>query len=54
MGVGGQQHAPAALPQGTRPGTHSTGRWMGPSAGLDGYGKFDPQTVKPVASHITD
>ena len=35
MGVGGQRHAPAALPPGmTR--AHCTGGWVGPRAGLDG------------------
>jgi hypothetical protein len=36
MGVGGQRHAPAALLQGKRPGTHCTGSSVGPRAGLDG------------------
>jgi hypothetical protein len=35
MGVGGQLHAPAALPPGKRPGTHCIGGWVGPRAGLD-------------------
>ena len=35
-GVSGQQHAPAALYPRQRPGTHFTGGWMGPRAGLDG------------------
>jgi hypothetical protein len=35
-GVSGQRHAPAALyPQGMTPGTHCTGVWVGPRAGLD-------------------
>jgi hypothetical protein len=42
MEVGGQRHAPAALPPGKRPGTHCTGGWVGPTAGLDGYGKSRP------------
>ena len=29
MGVGGQRHAPAALPPGKRPGTHRTGGRVG-------------------------
>jgi hypothetical protein len=29
MWVGGQRHAPAALPPGKRAGTHCTGRWLG-------------------------
>jgi hypothetical protein len=39
------------------PGTHCTGGWVGPRAGLDvceksrPHRKFDPRTVKPVASH---
>jgi hypothetical protein len=31
MGVSGQRHAPSAL----YPGTHCTGGWLGPRAGLD-------------------
>ena len=60
MGMGGQRHAPAALPPGKRPGTHCIGGWVGPRAGLDGCGKsrpppgFDPRTVQPVASRYTD
>jgi hypothetical protein len=42
MGVGGQRHVSAALPPGRRPGTHCTGDWVGPRAGLDGCGKFRP------------
>jgi hypothetical protein len=30
MGVGGQLHAPAALPPGKRPGTHFIGGWLDP------------------------
>jgi len=40
MGVGGQRHAPVALPPGKRPGTHCIGGWVGPRAGLDGFGKY--------------
>ena len=29
-GVGGQRHAPAALPPGKKPGIHCTGGWVGP------------------------
>jgi hypothetical protein len=60
MGVGGQLHAPAALPPGMRPGTHCTGGWVGPRAGLNGCGKcrpppgFDPRTVQLLASRYTD
>jgi hypothetical protein len=36
MGVSGKRHAPAALCPGERtPGTHCTGGWVGPRAGLD-------------------
>jgi hypothetical protein len=34
MGMGGQLHAPAALPQGKRSGTHFIGGWVRPRAGL--------------------
>jgi len=57
--VGSERHAPAALPP-KRPGTQCIVGWVGPRAGLDGYGKyrpppgFDPRTVQPVASRCTD
>ena len=35
-GVSGEQHALAALYPRERPGTHFTGGWLGPRAGLDG------------------
>jgi hypothetical protein len=36
MGLSGQRHAPATLyPQERIPGTHCTGGWVGPRAGLD-------------------
>jgi hypothetical protein len=36
MGVSGERHFPAALyPQERTPGTHWTGGWVGPRAGLD-------------------
>jgi hypothetical protein len=41
--VGGQRHAPAALPR-ERPGTHCIGGWVGPTAGVDGCGKSRPLT----------
>jgi len=58
--VGGQRHAPAALPPGKRTGNHCIGGWVGPRVGLDGGRKisppprFDPRTVQPVASRYTD
>jgi hypothetical protein len=60
MGVGGQSHAPAALPPEKDPGTHCIGGWVGPRVGLDEWGNsspplgFDPRTVQPVASRNTD
>jgi hypothetical protein len=42
MGVDGQLHAPAALPSVKTPGSHCTKSWMGPRAGLDGYGQSHP------------
>jgi hypothetical protein len=56
----GQRHAPAALYPRERPGTHCTGGWVGPWAGLARCGKsrpppgFDPRTVQPVANCYTD
>jgi hypothetical protein len=55
-----QRHAPAAFYPRKRPGTHFTGGWVGPRAGLDKCGKsrpptgFDPRTVQPVASRYND
>ena len=51
-GVSGQQHAPAALYPRERPGTHFTGGWVGPKAGLDGQKissspGFDPGPSSP-------
>jgi hypothetical protein len=43
-GVRGQRHAPAALYPRERPGTHCTGGWVGPRAGLDRCGKSRPPT----------
>ena len=55
----GQRHAPAALYPQERPGTHSTGGWVGPRAGLDRCGiyrpppGFNPRTVQPVSTTLT-
>jgi hypothetical protein len=38
MEVSGQLHAAAALPPVKNPGTHWIGGWVGPRAGLDGFG----------------
>jgi hypothetical protein len=65
MGVNGQRHDTSALyPRGRDPGTHCTGGWVGPRAGLDteDRGKFlcpcrgsnpDRLVVQPVARHYT-
>ena len=37
-GMSGHPHAPAALYPRERPGTHRTGGWVGPRAGLDRCG----------------
>jgi hypothetical protein len=42
MRVGGQLHAPAALPPGKRPSTHCIRCWVGPRADLDSCGKSRP------------
>jgi hypothetical protein len=42
MGVGGELHAPAALPPGKRTFTHCIGDWVGPRVGLDGCEKSRP------------
>jgi hypothetical protein len=59
-GVGGQHHAPAALPPGkTLYPLYRRGSW-GSTAGLHGQGKFRPppgidlRTVQPVVSRYTD
>jgi hypothetical protein len=39
MGVGGQRHALATLPPGKSAGALFIGGWVGPRAGLDGWGK---------------
>jgi hypothetical protein len=59
MEVGGQRHAPAALPlRKTRYPLYT--RLSGPQASLDRCGKsrpppgFDPRIVQPVASRYTD
>jgi len=62
MGVGGQRHAPAALPSGKRPGTHCIGDWVGPRlwTGAENLAPpppplgFDPRTIQSEASRYTD
>jgi hypothetical protein len=64
MGVSGQRQASAALYPGERaPGTHCTGGWVGPRAGLDTEAKgnvlcpfresnLDRPVVQFVARHL--
>ena len=60
MWVRGHCHAPAAVNHQERLGTHFTGGWLRPRAGLDRCEKsrlppgFDPRTVQPVASRYAD
>jgi hypothetical protein len=63
MVVDGQLHAPAALSPVKSIGTHCTGRWVGPSTGLDVCGGeknllplpgFEPLTFQFVPSCCTD
>ena len=57
--MSGQQHAPAALYPRERSGTHCTGGWLCPRAGLDGR-KISPppgfhhRTVQPVVSRYIE
>jgi hypothetical protein len=57
--MGGQRHAPAALPPGKRPGTQCIGGWVGPVPVCMGAENltppgFDPPTVNPIVSRYTD
>jgi len=58
--MGGQGHAPTALPPEKRASTHFTGGWVVPNVSLDGCGKyrpapaFDPRTMQPVAGRYTE
>jgi len=45
--VSGQQHAPAALYPRERHGTHFTGGWVGPRAGLKGRKISSPPGFDP-------
>jgi hypothetical protein len=65
-GVSGERHVPAALyPRGKDPGTHWTGGWVGPRAGMDAEARekifclcqglnLDRPVVQSVARHYTD
>jgi hypothetical protein len=46
MRVGGQHHAPAALPPGKRPGTNCIGGWVGARAGLTGAENLGPTGIQ--------
>ena len=48
--MSGQQHAPDALYPRERRGTHFTGGWVGPRAGLDGRKISSPQGFDPGPS----
>jgi hypothetical protein len=55
----GQRHAPAALPTGKGPDTHSIGVWVGSRHVWTGAENLvstgiEPRTVQPVASLYTD
>ena len=50
-GVSGQQHGPATLYPGERPGTHFTGGWVGPRAGLDRQKISSPPGFDPGPSN---
>jgi len=52
MRVGGQRHAPAALPLGKRRLSHCTGGWMGLGDTLDGYEKHRPHQVSNLGTSI--
>jgi len=58
-GVSGQQYALVVFYSWETPGTHCTGGWVSPRAGLDRCGKFappgfDPRTVQPVVAIPTE
>ena len=58
MEVGGQRHAPAALPPGKIPGTHCTRSWVGPRANMDSTESFAHTRIgspgrRPVGSLST-
>jgi hypothetical protein len=57
--MGGRHHDPASLPPRKRRSTRCTGGWVGPVAGMDGFGKsrpppaFNPRTV-PISNKFID
>jgi len=57
MGVGAQRHTQAALPPGKRAGTHCSGIWLGPRAGMNRCGISRPRWYSkpgPPAHSYTD
>jgi hypothetical protein len=52
MRVGGQRHAPAALPVGKRRVSHCTGGWMGLRHTLDRYEKHRPHQGSYLGTSI--
>ena len=46
--MGGQRYTPAALAPGEGPGTHCSGDWVGPRAGLVGCSKFRHPTGESI------
>ena len=48
MRVGGQHHAPAALPLGKRPVTQRIGGWVDPRSGLTGAENLVPMGIRTV------
>jgi len=55
-GVGGQRHAPAALPPGKRPGIHYIGNWVAPEPVWTGAKYLTPIGIRfldrPVCSEL--
>jgi hypothetical protein len=56
MEVGGQRHDPGVLPPAKKHGTHCTGGWVNPRAGLGGCGKSRPTRIgspdRPARSEL--
>jgi hypothetical protein len=46
MGVGGQRHAPFALPPAKRPGAHCTGGWVFPRSVWTGAENIAPTGIR--------
>jgi hypothetical protein len=56
--LGGHYHAPAAVPQGRRPGTDCTGGWANLGASANGSGKSHPppgfETRIVISTELSD